>query len=459
MLKTKEYIQKNNQRFIEELKEFLRIPSISTQKSHLADIQKAANFVKERLLTAGIGEARIIETSGHPLVYGEKMISSDLPTVLVYGHYDVQPADPYELWETPPFDPIIKDGKIFARGASDDKGQVYMHIKALETMQALDNCPCNIKFLIEGEEEMGSPALAKFLENESAIELLKADAILVSDTTLIAMDQPSLTASLRGIVYLELTLAGPKKDLHSGVYGGAVGNPLNILCDILAALHDEERHITIPGFYDKVLNLSAEERAAINQVPFSLEEYQKSLGIEGVIGEKGYTTLERTGIRPALDVHGIWGGYMEEGSKTVLPAKAHAKLSMRLVGNQDVNEVTKALRNYLLSLTPIGMCLSIHVFPGGSNPIVVNEHSIPFQAAILAMEATWGKKPLATKEGGSIPILSTFKEKLACEMVLMGFGLDTDAIHSPNEHFSLEAFKKGIGTIVAFYQYLAKLYK
>ncbi|ACE05819.1 hypothetical protein Aasi_0401 [Candidatus Amoebophilus asiaticus 5a2] len=459
MANNREYIAIHTSRFIEELIEFLRIPSISTLPEHTVDIKKAANFVKDRLLAAGVDKAWLIETTGHPLVYGEKIVHPQLPTVLVYGHYDVQPADPYELWESEPFEPVIKDNKIFARGAADDKGQVYIHVKALETMVATQSLSCNVKFLIEGEEEKGSEGLTAFLENPYNHDLIQADAILVSDTTILSIDQPSLTTGLRGIIYFEVTLTGPNRDLHSGVYGGAVGNPINILCKMLATLHDENRHITIPGFYDKVPNLTDAERTELNKVPFDLLCYQQSIGIDEVIGEEGYTTLERVGIRPSLDIHGIWGGYIGKGAKTVLPDQAHAKLSMRLVPNQDANEVAEAFTKYFSSLAPKGTKIQIKLEHGGCNAIVLSQDSTAFQAAQNAFETVWGKRPLATREGGSIPIIAKFREKLGCDIILMGFSLDSDAIHSPNEHFSLTAFSKGISTVISFYENLAKLSK
>ena len=459
MINTNDYIAKHQNRFIEELSALLRIPSISTLPEHQEDIKKATHFVRDQLLAAGADKAWIIETAGHPLVYGEKIIDPQLPTVLVYGHYDVQPAEPYELWNSNPFEPVIKDDKIFARGAADDKGQFYIHVKALETMIATQSLPCNIKFLIEGEEEMGSGSLTNFLEDPANHQLLQADAILVSDTTIVSMDQPSLTIGLRGIVYLEVTLTGANRDLHSGVYGGAVANPINILCKMLAALHDENGHITIPGFYDQVPDLTAAERAELSKIPFDLEVYKQTLGIDGVIGEKGYTTLERVGIRPSLDINGIWGGYIGAGAKTVLPSQAHAKVSMRLVPNQDAQKVMDAFIHYFSSLAPKGTHVAIKPYHGGCSAVVLDKNSLAFLAAENAFEAVWGKRPLATREGGSIPIIAKFKEALGTDAVLMGFSLDTDAIHSPNEHFSLIAFFKGIRTVISFYQHLAELYR
>lgn len=459
MSTTRTYITTHKEQFLEELIAFLRIPSISTLPEHRKDINKAAQFVKDQLIAAGADKALLIETIGNPLVYGEKIVNPQLPTVLVYGHYDVQPADPYELWKSEPFEPVIKDDVIFGRGTSDDKGQLYIHIKALETMVATQSLPCNIKFLIEGEEEMGSSGIANFIEDAANHKLLQSDAILVSDTTMISMEQPSLTTGLRGIIYLEVTLTGPNRDLHSGVYGGAVANPINILCKMLAALHDENKHITIPGFYDRVPNFTSAERAKINEAPFNLEEYKQTIGIDEVIGEEGYTTLERVGIRPSLDVNGIWGGYIGTGAKTVLPSQAHAKVSMRLAPNQDAQEVTDAFVNYFSSLAPKGTKLEIKLHHGGCNPTVLDETSVAFKAAEKAFENVWGKRPLTTREGGSIPIIAKFKKELKTDIVLMGFGLDTDAIHSPNEHFSLTAFYKGIDTVINFFENLATLYK
>jgi acetylornithine deacetylase/succinyl-diaminopimelate desuccinylase-like protein len=453
---TAAYIATHKKRFIEELITFLSIPSVSAQPAYHPDIQQAAQFIKYQLLSAGADQAYLIETIGNPLVYGVKMVDPQLPTVLVYGHYDVQPAEPFELWHSGPFNPTIKGDNIFARGASDDKGQVYIHIKALETMIATQSLPCNIKFIIEGEEEVGSKSISKFLGDPGNHDLLKADVILVSDTTILSIDQPSLTTGLRGIASLELILTGPNRDLHSGVYGGAVGNPIHILCQMIAALHDENQRINVPGFYDKVVNLTAAERAEFNKTPFDLQAYQQDLGIEAVIGEKGYTTLERVGIRPALDVNGIWGGYTGVGGKTVLPSKAHAKITVRLVPDQDPYEILESLCQYLDSLAPKGTSLEIVQASQGYKAVVLNEDSLAFQAARQAFEEVWGKRPLSVKEGGSVPIITTFKEQLGTDIVLLGFGLDSDAIHSPNEHFSLVTFEKGISTVISFYEHLAK---
>ena len=458
MLNTKQYIEEHQDRFLGELMDFLRIPSISTSRKYAEDMQRAAEFVKQKLLEAGMDQAKLIETKGCPLVYGEKMVDKDLPTVLVYGHYDVQPADPDELWETPPFEPVVKDEKIYARGASDDKGQVYMHIKALETMLATKQLPCNVKFMIEGEEESGSEGLTHFLQDQQNCTLLQADALLVSDTALLSLEQPSLTTGLRGIVYLEVEVVGPNRDLHSGIYGGAVGNPINILCQMLASLQDERNRITIPGFYDSVEVLSEMDRTVLNQIPFVLSKYTESLGIEGVIGEHGYNTAERTGIRPSLDINGIWGGYTGEGGKTVLPSKAHAKLSMRLVPHQEMQEMIDQFTNYFAALAPQGVKVKVKVVHAGSNAVVVNSDSVALQAAKKSFEEVWKKSPVLTRDGGSIPIIAQFKEALNCDIVLMGFGLDSDAIHSPNEHFGLVNFFKGIDTVIAFYQHFGALH-
>jgi acetylornithine deacetylase/succinyl-diaminopimelate desuccinylase-like protein len=455
MLHTKQYIETHQDRFLEELIGFLRIPSVSTSREYAEDLRKAAEFVKQKLLAAGADQAMLIATKGAPLVYGQKMTDASLPTVLVYGHYDVQPAEPNELWETPPFEPVVKNKKIYARGASDDKGQVYMHIKALETMLATDQLPCNVKFLIEGEEESGSEGLNNFLADSQNHVLLQADVVLVSDTTLLSLAQPSLTIGLRGIVYFEVEVTGPHRDLHSGIYGGAVGNPINILCQMLASLQDAHNRITIPGFYDRVAALSETEKASLHQIPFVLSEYQEALGIESVIGEQGYNTVERTGVRPSLDINGIWGGYTGEGGKTVLPSKAHAKLSMRLVPHQEAQEVTAQFTNYFTTLAPKGVTVKVKIVHAGSNAVVVNTDSVALHAAIKAFEEIWHESPILTRDGGSIPIIAQFKAILDCDIVMMGFGLDSDAIHSPNEHFGLVNFFKGIDTVIAFYKHLA----
>ncbi len=446
----KEYIQSNQQRFLDELFELLRIPSVSADSRHKGDVRKAAEYVVQKLKDAGADKVELCETKGHPIVFGEKIINASLPTVLVYGHYDVQPADPLNLWDSPAFEPVIKDGKIYARGSCDDKGQFYMHIKAFEIMSKLNKLTCNIKFMIEGEEEVGSDNLGTFVkENKSK---LKADVILISDTSLISLDTPSITVGLRGLSYLEVEVTGPNRDLHSGVYGGAVANPINILSKMITSLQDEEGRITIPGFYDKVAELTTAQRADLNKAPFNLDEYKKELGIAEVKGEKGYTTLERTGTRPTLDVNGIWGGYTGEGAKTVLPSKASAKISMRLVPNQDSEEIMKMFTDHFLSIAPKSVKVKVTPHHGGQ-PAVTPTDSKAFKAASSAFEEVWGKTPIPTRDGGSIPIVSLFKKELGLDTVLMGFGLDSDAIHSPNEHYGIKNFLIGIETIVAFYKH------
>jgi acetylornithine deacetylase/succinyl-diaminopimelate desuccinylase-like protein len=449
----KEYIASNQDRFLVELFEWLRIPSISADSRHKADVRKAAEFLKEKLAAAGIDKVEICETSGHPIVYGEKIKSPSLPTVLVYGHYDVQPADPLELWDSPPFEPMVKDDKIFARGSCDDKGQVYMHVKAFETMVEHDLLPCNIKFMVEGEEEVGSDNLGTFVKANK--DKLKADIILISDTALISLEHPSITTGLRGLSYMEVEVTGPNRDLHSGVYGGAVANPVNVLCKMIASLQDEKGRVTIPGFYDKVAKLSDAERKAINKAPFNVDDYKKDLGIDEVVGEEGYTTLERTGIRPTLDVNGIWGGYTGEGAKTVLPSKAHAKISMRLVPAQVSGEITELFTKHIQSIAPKSVKVKVTAHHGGE-PAVTPTDSSAFKAASKAFEEVWGKSPIPTRDGGSIPIVALFKKELGLDTVLMGFGLDSDAIHSPNEHYGVKNFIIGIETIVAFYQHYSK---
>lgn len=458
MLTSQKYIEANRDRFLDELIDFLRIPSVSTSTEYATDIQRAAAFVQKKLCAAGMEHVHLIETPGYPLVYGERIIDRNLPTVLVYGHYDVQPADPYQLWDTPPFEPVIKDHKLYARGASDDKGQVYIHIKALETMLATQQLSCNVKFLIEGEEESGSGGLMHFLKEKYNCDLLQTDVVLISDTTLFSLEQPAVTTGLRGIVYVEVSVTGPNRDLHSGVYGGAVGNPINILCNMIGALHDQHYRITIPGFYDHVVPLSSQDREAFASMPFDLADYQNNLGITAVMGEQGYNTLERTGVRPSLDVNGIWGGYTGEGGKTVLPAKAHAKLSMRLVPRQDASTIIEQFIRYFTAIAPRGVQVDVKVVHAGSNALVVNKDAIALQAAEHAFEEVWGEKPLRTKDGGSIPIVSQLQNVLNCDIVLMGFGLDSDAVHAPNEHFGLINFFKGIDTVIAFYKHLAALW-
>jgi len=449
----KEYIAQHQERFLQELFDLLRIPSVSADSKFKTDVRKAAEYVKVKLLEAGATKVELVETKGHPIVFGEKIIDPALPTVLVYGHYDVQPADPLHLWISPAFEPVVKDGKIYARGACDDKGQFYMHIKAFEIMNKQNTLPCNVKFMIEGEEEVGSDNLPIFVKEYK--EKLKADIILISDTSLISLEHPSITVGLRGLSYLEVEVTGPNRDLHSGVYGGAVANPINVLAQMIASLHDENGKVNIPGFYDAVVNPTEEEREALNKAPFNLEHYKKDLDIADVKGEKGYTTIERTGIRPTLDVNGIWGGYTGEGAKTVLPSKASAKISMRLVPNQDSATITELFTKHFQAIAPSSVKVKVTPHHGGQ-PAVTSTTSKAYLAAEKAFEEVWGKKPIPTRDGGSIPIVSLFKKELGLETVLMGFGLDSDAIHSPNEHYGIKNFTIGIETIVAFYKHFAK---
>lgn len=456
------YVQKNKERFIEELTELLRIPSVSADPAFSQDVLNTAEAVKESLLKAGCDHAEICDTPGYPIVYGEKTIDPELPTVLVYGHYDVQPPDPVELWESGPFEPVIRktnihpEGAIFARGACDDKGQMYMHVKALEYMVTQHALPCNVKFMIEGEEEVGSESLGWFIERNR--EKLKNDVILISDTGMISNNQPSITTGLRGLSYVEVEITGPNRDLHSGLYGGAVANPINILAQMIASLHDENNHITIPGFYDKVEEISPEERAEMAKAPFSLEKYKNALDIDDVYGEKGYSTNERNSIRPTLDVNGIWGGYTGEGAKTVIPAKAYAKISMRLVPHQDWTEISALFKKHFESIAPKGVKVLVKPHHGGQ-AYVTPIDSIGYQAASKAYSDTFGITPIPQRSGGSIPIVSLFEKKLHSKTILMGFGLDTDAIHSPNEHFGIFNYLKGIETIPLFYKYFTELYK
>jgi len=456
------YVDKHKERFINELVELLKIPSISADSKFKNDVLKTADAIKERLEEAGCDKVEICETPGFPIVYGEKIIDKDLPTVLVYGHYDVQPPDPLELWDSPPFEPVIKEtkihpeGAIFARGACDDKGQMYMHVKALEYMTSSNTLPCNVKFMIEGEEEVGSSSLGWFLERNR--EKLSNDVILISDTGMIAKDVPSITTGLRGLSYVEVEVTGPNRDLHSGLYGGAVANPINVLAKMIAALHDENNHITIPGFYDKVEEASKEERSKMAEAPFSLDKYKEALDIEDVYGEKGYTTNERNSIRPTLDVNGIWGGYIGEGAKTVIASKAFAKISMRLVPDQDWQEITELFRTHFESLAPKGVKVKVKPHHGGQ-AYVTPIDTLEYQAANDAYEESFGKVPIPQRGGGSIPIVSLFEKELKSKTILMGFGLDSDAIHSPNEHFGIWNYLKGIETIPLFYKHFAKLKK
>lgn len=449
------YIEANKDRFLNELLDLLRIPSVSADSKFKGDVRKAADFIQEKLISAGADKAEICETAGHPIVYGEKMIGENAPTVLVYGHYDVQPADPYELWDSPPFEPVIKetklhpDGAIFARGSCDDKGQMYMHIKAFEAMMATDNLSCNVKFIIEGEEEVGSDNLGLFLEANK--EMVKADIVLVSDTGIIANDVPSITVGLRGLSYVEVEVTGPNRDLHSGLYGGAVPNPINILAEMIASLKDENQRINILGFYNDVVELTAVERAAMAKAPFNVDEFKASIGLSDIEGETGYNSMERASIRPTLDVNGIWGGYTGEGAKTVIASKAYAKISMRLVPNQDPDKITKLFEEHFKSIAPDSVSIKVTPHHGGL-PAVTPTDSIAYKAAAKAMETTFGKEPVPFRGGGSIPIVALFEQILGSKTVLMGFGLDSDAIHSPNEHYGLFNYYKGIETIPLFYQ-------
>ncbi|WP_077919381.1 dipeptidase [Spirosoma sp. 209] len=449
-----DFLAENKQRFLDELLELLRIPSVSADSSFKNDVRRAAEFVRDKLTAAGLDDAQLHETAGHPIVFAQKLVDPARPTVLVYGHYDVQPADPYELWKTPPFEPTIRNERIYARGACDDKGQFYMHIKALEAMLATDGLPCNVKVMIEGEEEVGSDHLGTFVAGNR--ELLKADVILISDTSIISNETPSLETGLRGLSYVEVEVTGANRDLHSGVYGGGVANPINVLAKMIASLHDDQGRITIPGFYDKVVDLSEAERAELAKAPFSLDEYKQDLGISDVMGESGYSTNERTSIRPTLDANGIWGGYTGEGAKTVLPSKASAKISMRLVPNQTPEEITDLFTRHFTAIAPAGVTVKVMPHHGGL-PYVTPVDSVEFEAASRAFEDAWGKKPIPTRGGGSIPIVALFERELGIKSILMGFGLDTDALHSPNESYGLFNFYKGIETIPYFYKNYAEL--
>lgn len=452
----KEYQSQNKDRFLNELLELLRIPSVSARSEHKTDMVECANAVKEKLLQAGAAKAEIFETNGYPVVYGEKIIDPSKPTVLVYGHYDVQPPDPLNLWHSGPFEPVIKDEKIYARGACDDKGQFYMHIKAFETMVKTNSLSTNVKFIIEGEEEVGSPNLATFIQEKK--DMLKADVILISDTAMLSLQTPSIDVGVRGLTYIEVEITGPNRDLHSGVYGGAVANPITILAKMIASLHDENNHITIPGFYDDVLESSSEERAEMAKAPYIEEEYKQDLGVQELWGEKGYTTNERTGIRPTLEVNGIWGGYTEEGAKTVLPSRAFAKISCRLVPNQTSAKMTELLINHIKAIAPPSVTVKASEHHGG-DPYLTPIDSLEYQAASKAIETTFGKPPIPVRGGGSIPITSLFQSILGLKTVFLGFGLDSDNLHSPNEKFNLANFYKGIETIPYFHQYFAELKK
>lgn len=454
MLAWKDYQEKNKDRFLKELLELLRIPSISAKTENKQDLIKCAEAVKQRLLDAGADKAELFPTEGHPVVFGEKIIDPSKPTVLVYGHYDVQPPEPLELWHSGPFDPVIKDGKIFARGSCDDKGQFYMHVKAFETMMQTNSMQTNVKFIIEGEEEVGSPNLGKFVAKNK--ELLKADVILISDTAMISLENPSIDIGVRGLSYIEVEVTGPDRDLHSGVYGGAVANPVTILAKMIASCHDENNHVTIPGFYDDVLTATEEERRLMAAAPYDEKEYKSDLGIKELWGEKGFTTYERTGIRPTLELNGIWGGYQGEGAKTVLPSKATAKISARLVPNQSSVKITEILLNYFRSIAPASVTVNAFEHHGGE-PYMTPIDSKAYQAAAKAMETTFGKKPIPVRGGGSIPICALFEKELGIKVVFLGFGLDSDNLHSPNEKFDLANFYKGIETIPYFHKYFAEM--
>jgi acetylornithine deacetylase/succinyl-diaminopimelate desuccinylase-like protein len=456
MQEIRKYVNDNKQRFLDELFELLRFPSISANQSYKGEMLKTAEFVAEKLKLAGADLVEICPTAGYPIVYGEKIIDSSLPTVLVYGHYDVQPPDPLELWKTPPFEPTIRDEKIYARGACDDKGQFYMHVKAFELMMSTNSLPCNIKFMIEGEEEVGSSNLGIFV-NENK-DRLKADVVLISDTSMISLEHPSLETGLRGLSYVEVEVTGPDRDLHSGVYGGAVANPATILAKLIASMHDENNHITIPGFYDDVLELSTEEREMLNKAPYNENEYKIDLKVDELWGEKGYSTIERTGTRPTLEVNGIWGGYIGEGAKTVLPSKAYAKISMRLVPNQQSDKITKLFKDHFESIAPKSVKVKVCPHHGGE-PVVTPTDSIAYKAAQKAILESFGKEPIPTRGGGSIPIVALFEKELGIKTVLMGFGLDSDNLHSPNEKFDIANFYKGIETIPLFHKYFAELSK
>ena len=460
MQELKNYIDQNKQRFLDELLEMLKIPSISADPAYKSEVAKTADVVAESLKKAGCSHVKVYPTKGHPIVYGVHMIDPKFPTILVYGHYDVQPPDPLDLWTSPPFEPVIKktekhpDGAIYARGSCDDKGQFYMHIKAFEAMVQHHALTCNVKFMIEGEEEVGSVNLGAFCKENS--EMLKCDVVLISDTSILGNDIPSITVGLRGLSYVEVEVAGANKDLHSGVYGGAVANPAQVLCDMIASLKDKNKHITIPGFYDDVEVVSDEERAAMNKAPFDKGTYMHDLGIEATMGENGYTVLEQTSIRPTLEVNGIWGGYIGEGAKTVLPAKAFAKISMRLVPNQKSDKITELFKNYFESMAPPGVNVVVRPHHGGEAAVTPSD-TPEYKAAAMAMKQSYGKDPIPVRGGGSIPIVALFEKVLGVKTVLMGFGLDSDDIHSPNEHYGLFNFYKGIETIPYFHKYYKEL--
>ncbi len=456
MEKLKTFQSQHKDRFLDELFQLLRIPSISARTEHKDDMVKAATFIKDMLISNGADRAEVMPTDGHPVVFASKTINAQLPTILIYGHYDVQPVEPVDLWNSPPFEPVIKDGKIYARGADDNKGQLFMHLKAFESMVKTDTLPCNVKFMIEGEEEIGSVHLKSFCEQNK--EMLKSDVILISDTTMLSPDIPSITVGLRGLSYLEVEVTGPNRDLHSGLYGGAVANPINVLAEMIAKLKDNNNRVTIPGFYNDVIELSSSERSEMARAPFDINAYKKALDIDEVVGESGYSTIERTGIRPTLDVCGIWGGYTGEGAKTVLPSKAYAKISMRLVPNQQSKRVDKLFEDYFVSIAPQGVKVKVTSLHGGEGYVSPTD-TIAYKSASMAIELVYGKKPVPVRSGGSIPIVSDFEKVLGVKSILMGFGLDADAIHSPNENYPLIQFERGIETIPYFYKYFTELSK
>ncbi|RZJ90815.1 MAG: dipeptidase [Chryseobacterium sp.] len=456
MEEIKKYVAEHKERFLEELFELLRFPSVSADPKFAGDVLKTADFVAKKLQEAGADRVEVCPTAGYPIVYGEKMMDAALPTVLIYGHYDVQPADPLELWHTPPFEPTLRDGKIYARGACDDKGQFYMHVKAFELMMKTNTLSCNVKFMIEGEEEVGSANLGIFVKENA--ERLKADVVLISDTSMISMENPSIETGLRGLAYMEVEVTGPNRDLHSGVYGGAVANPATILCKMISSLHDENNHITIPEFYKDVVELSASEKEALNSAPFDLDDYKKDLDINAEWGEKGYSTLERTGTRPTLEVNGIWSGYIGEGAKTVLPSKANAKISMRLVPNQSSEEISAIFTKHFEKIAPEFVKVKVTAHHGGE-PVVTPTDSNAYKAAERAIEDSFGKKPIPTRGGGSIPIVALFEGVLGIKSVLFGFGLDSDALHSPNEKYDVYNYYKGIETLPLFHKYFAEFSK
>lgn len=461
-MKSSAILEEKKDQFLNQLLELLKLPSISADPNYKTDVAKTANWLRDHMNELGIDDVTVFPTPGHPIVFGQKFISKDAPTVLVYGHYDVQPPDPLELWDSPPFEPVIKktkthpDGAIFARGSCDDKGQAFMHLKALECMLETDELTCNVKVILEGEEEVGSSNLEDFLSDKK--DLLSCDVVLISDTSILANDQPSITVGLRGLSYVEVEVVGPNRDLHSGVYGGGVANPINVLCEMIASLRDKNKMITIPGFYDNVLDLSPAERAAIKEIPFSLDEYRSDLDVGDVEGEKGYNTIERTTARPTLDVNGIWGGYIGEGAKTVLPSKAYAKISMRLVPNQTDEEITALFEKHFKKIAPPSVKVKVTPHHGGL-PALTPIDTAEYRAAAMAMKETYGKEPIPVRGGGSIPIVALFEAILGVKTVLMGFGLDSDDIHSPNEHYGLFNYYKGIETIPYFYEHYAALKK